>query len=529
MHKLFSLLCFSFLFAGLSAQKADVKWGSTLESETNVQRILAEKSGKFFALSARKNDLYLERYNSKTFKQEFSNKIILPELAGKEQSIEDIFYLQSHFILFASLYDKKLNTFSIHAYSFNSDGVMSNDSPELFSIEAESRLQAGKVEFHISMDSTRILLAHYGYFKKEKTQRITLVVLDENLKKVTEAKEEYPTKAEGELHVISNYTINNKGDIFFLHTQITPAKGKMPAMSAFKIVSFTPDGKHKKDFPIDLEGKRIDRLLFSFDVNENLLVSGFYETKNDKGRYSNTGVSGTFFMSIDQESGSEKSKIFQEFDKALLDNYYTPKQLTKPQLLPNNFVPREIIQKEDGGVICVFEQYTYVYSQTKGGGSIEETYYGDLLVININAEGKIKWIKIIAKHQMFVQFRPMLGIGSGPVTVGFQIKLKNDQSIYYSYLLAIKGDQIIFVFNDAPANKEIRLGRDSETLTKIKGAIPMMVTLTEGGDVSKKALLEAAGFDVIIRPRIAFQSSETRILIYGSKGDTDKFGVMNIE
>jgi hypothetical protein len=35
--------------------------------------------------------------------------------------------------------------------------------------------------------------------------------------------------------------------------------------------------------------------------------------------------------------------------------------------------------------------------------------------------------------------------------------------------------------------------------------------------------------DVIIRPRIALQTSESRILIYRSKKDEDKFGVMTIE
>jgi hypothetical protein len=107
--------------------------------------------------------------------------------------------------------------------------------------------------------------------------------------------------------------------------------------------------------------------------------------------------------------------------------------------------------------------------------------------------------------------------------------VKKDQTIYYSYLLGIKDDKIMVVFNDDPANARIRPAHETATLRKTKGAIPMQVTITESGEASKKTLFGAADTDVVIRPRISFQSSDTRILIYGSKGDPDKFGVITFE
>jgi hypothetical protein len=526
--KLFPLLVAVFLLTGLSAQKATVKWGAPLDLETTIQRFLAEENGKFFTLSGRKDDLYLERYNSITFKQEFSKKLEIPELEGKEQSIEAVVYLQSRFLLFTSLYDSKLNTFTVHAYSFNSEGVMSKDSPELFSIEAQSRAEGGDVSFLISEDSTRILVTHYAYFKKEKMQVITMTVLDEKLARVTQAKEEFPRKEDGQYHLISNYALNNFGEIFLLHMEITPAVKKVPSKTKYTILSFGVDGKRQKDFPIDLEGKRIDRLSFAFDVNQNLLVSGFYEAKAGNGIFKYSGISGTFFMSIDKNSGEEKAKSFKDFDKDVMESYYEPKQLEKGALLPANFVFREIIQKADGGVVSVYEQYSYSYS-SGNGQAVEVTFYGDLLVTNINPDGTIKWVKIIPKRQIFIQRKASVGLGVGFVSASYMFNIKSDQTIYYSYLIAITGDKISFVFNDDPANKDIQPAYDTEVLKKIKGAVPMMVTLTEGGEISKKTLFAATDFDIIIRPRIAFQSSDTRILIYGSKGDNDKFGVMTIE
>lgn len=526
------ILQLAFLLLAVSAfgQKTTVNWGPALESETSVYRFLAETGGKYFTLSGRRDDLYLERYNSKSFRQEFSKKLDVPKIDGKEQAIEALYYLNNKFVLFTSLYDNKGNSFSVRAYSISNDGVFDPKSKEVFSIEAESRAAAGDAGFYLSADSSKILVTHYAIFRKEKIQRATLRVYDASLNLTATGTEEFPTKENGEYVLLSNYAVNNDGEMFFLQTKITPAQKKEPMKSAHNIIMFGKDGKRLHDFPIDLEGKRVDRILFSFDVKQNLLVTGFYETKSGKGLMSYTGISGTFFMSIDKATGQEKAKSFQEFDKEIIESYFTPKQLAKNPnpALPNQFQPRQIIQKDDGGVVCIHEIYTYSYYQGNGGAT-ETFYYGDLLVTNINPDGTIKWVKLIPKRQLFVQRKTAIGIGGGMVTGAFMFDVKKDQTIYYSFLVGIKDDKIVLVFNDDPLNKDIRPAHESEVLKKTKGAVPMQVTITESGEVSKKALFEATDFDVVIRPRISFQASDTRILIYGSKGDTDKFGVLTIE
>jgi hypothetical protein len=530
MKKFLSLIVVLFLFSGLSAQKANVVWGPGLESETSVVRFLAEQNGKYFTLSGRKDNLYLERYNSVTFKQEFSKIMEVPKLNGKEQEIEGILFLQNKFFLFTSLYNNKLNTYTINAYSFNSEGVLDTEVHELLSIEANSTDESGSISFLISEDSTRIMMAHYAYIRKTDYERISMTVLDEKLAQVTKAQVEFPAEEDGFYTRISNYALNNLGEIYLLRMEVTAAVKKTPQKIVYTILSFDREGKRNRDFPIDLEGKRIDRLSFSFDTNQNLLVSGFYETKAKSGIFSYSGLTGTFFMSIDKKTGEEKARSFQDFDRELYESYYSPKQVEKMDalMLPTNFVPRQIVQKDDGGVVSVYEEYSYSYSQGQGG-AVEVTYYGNLLVTNINPDGTIKWVKIIPKRQMFIKRKPAIGIGVPGLSVSALISLKSDQTIYYSFLMAVTGDKIVFVFNDEPENQVIRPAYETEVMKRIKGTIPMMVSLTEAGELTKHALFEATDFDIIIRPRISFQASDTRILIYGSKGDTDKFGVLTVE
>lgn len=528
MKKLLLLAGIVILALPLFSQKANVTWGPAIESETNVYNFIAESNQHFFVLAGRKDDLYLESYKSNSFTQEFSKKLEVPKLNGKDQEIEALFFIKNKFLLFTSQYDGKANRFTSNAYQLNEKGEMNPTPTEILSVEANSRAEGGQIGFYLTGDSSHILSYHYALFRKENVQRLTMKVFDESLSAVTTATEDFPRRDGNESYYLSNVCANNDGEIYFMQAKYTPAVKKVPASTAYTIVSYGKDGKRKKDFPIDLEGKRIDRLLFSFDVKQNLLVTGFYETKSGKGLFGYMGISGTFFMSIDKETGAEKAKSFHDFDNELLESYFTPKQMAKSPKLPNQFLPRQIIQKDDGGLLCIHEQYSYSYTQSNGGAT-EVTYYGDLLVTNINPDGTIKWVKLVPKRQMFVQRKAAIGIGGPSASAAFMFNVKSNQTIYYSYLVAVKGDKVVLVFNDDPANQSIRPAHESEVLRKVKGSVPMMVTLTEGGELSKKPLFEAGDFDVIIRPRIALQSSDTRILIYGSKGDTDKFGVLTIE
>ncbi|HLG02989.1 MAG TPA: hypothetical protein VI731_05300, partial [Bacteroidia bacterium] len=157
-----------FLFLPVFAQKADVKWGSAINSETFVYDFLAESDGKFFTLSGRKDDLYLERYSSTNFTQDYSKELEVPELNGKKQDLEMICFLKDRFLLFTSLYDKKANLFTVSAYNVSREGMIAAKPKEILTLPAQSRNEGGEVEFVVAGDSTNILVVHRAYLKKEK-------------------------------------------------------------------------------------------------------------------------------------------------------------------------------------------------------------------------------------------------------------------------------------------------------------------------------------------------------------------------
>jgi hypothetical protein len=258
-----------------SGQKIAVSWGTELETETNVYSFLAEKNGWFFTLTGHKDEMFIERYSCSTLTQDFSKQLVLPKVDEKEQTLEAIHFVKDRFMLFTSLFETGQGRLAVYAYTMDMNGKLCHYRQDIAFFPAASRAEAGELGFYLSDDSTRVLVSHTARPEKGKILRVTLKLIDENMQTVTAAKEEFAASEEDESYSISNYSVNNAGEIFFLETMSAPASRKGPAKQRTVIVMFGADGKRGRDFPIGLEGKRIDQLLFSFDVAQNLVVCGF--------------------------------------------------------------------------------------------------------------------------------------------------------------------------------------------------------------------------------------------------------------
>jgi hypothetical protein len=194
-----------------------------------------------------------------------------------------------------------------------------------------------------------------------------------------------------------------------------------------------------------------------------------------------------------------------------------------------NSKPGKVIQRENGGYVIIYEEFNVQYNQGPNGASSQMYYYGDLLVVNIDSEGNIAWVKMIPKRQYFIRKQGPLGVGIGPVMLSTSVNLNSDESIYYSYNVVVKEDHIVILYNDLPANAQVKNPRDIKILKKIKGTVPMVAVLNESGEMTKKTLTEVAGMEVNLCPRISLSLDQNHLLIYGSKGSDYKIGTLTVE
>ena len=171
----------------------------------------------------------------------------------------------------------------------------------------------------------------------------------------------------------------------------------------------------------------------------------------------------------------------------------------------------------------------YTMTVTVNRSSRNTTWqHGPIVAANINPSGEIDWVKAVPKMQVYTKVEPAIGLGAGGGGVwfgfNFWLNLSKDQTVYHSYLLAVKEDKLYFIYNDHPKNIEVKHMRDTKILGGYKGSVPVTMVVDGDGNISKEILMEKDRSEVVLRPGIKFQEDYGDIIIYGSRRNKDKFG-----
>jgi hypothetical protein len=517
-----------------SAQQANFKWGEQLDKEATITTFLGSGSGNVYAIVSRKDDLFLDGYAENTFRKKFSTKLEFPDVNGANQNLEAVMKVNEKFVVFTSYYLRKEKTFHVDAYSISDKGVLNRNSTGVIEIEVENRSEAGNVDFEFSSDSTAILVTQFFVSRKTKEQTLRLFIVNDALKITAQGEQTFPTK-EGKTYTTLGRAIMGKSlDIYIPEIKTTPAAKGKPLQVEYSILHF--DQACKLQSPINIkagsEEKRVTKIGLFFDSKQRLVVLGTYDDATEAKKFNGMMFSGFFMKRIDPVSGEELTSADTPLTPEIIEAYYSPKQVEKrdPRVLSNSFRPDLIIERPDGGTVCIFEEYTYQYSEGQQG-SVEMHYYGDLLVMDIAPDGKTNWLKYVPKRQYFMQQKPRIGIGVGFITVSTKVAFKPNESVYLSYIATLTDDgNLVFVYNDDPDNEKAMLPREVKLVNKIKETVPSLAVLHTDGSLTKKLLSSTpVNGDIRLRPRVTYHLDGQHILIYGSRKEQDFIGVMTIE
>lgn len=531
-----TLLLLIYSHSALLSQKISIDWSEPLETNTSVASFISEKGDRIYTFSERKNNYYLECYNNNSFSQVFSTKLEVPRIQNKVQEIEKLIFLENQFTLFTSFYSKWDKTFHLNAYKINNSGAIDSKPVELIQIIVEDKNEIGKIDFDIANDSTHILVHHYHYDKKNSQHYLNLFILDAYLNIISSSKETFARKQDGVYTNLIDCRIANNQDIYFSLVKYTPLTAKSNLQLNCYILRYAPSGEKLGTYPVELDStKRITSIHMCFDKKQQLLIYGTFDDQSTDSTFSGNSFTGMFIKRMNPLTGEIIAFSDKKFDAKEISTFYTEKQhkYGGTSMLPNRFYPKTIIEKQDGGIVLVYEDYYYRYYPGPNGMASEEYYYGDLIVVDFTADNQIDWMKIIPKRQSYLRKQGPLGAGFGPVMVSKNIYLNSDEAVYYSYLAINKDGKLFIIFNDISENLSVRLPKDAKMVSKIKYAEPVVIAIAEDGTMTKKILLEqnelTENEEINIRPKISFQVNNNRILIYGSKGGDEKIGVISIE
>jgi hypothetical protein len=514
----------------LTGQNVNIQWGAPLETSVKVASFMACKEGKIYTLSVKKDDYYIECFDQNNYNKIFSTKLEIPRIVNKKQEIEEIIFQGNQFVIFTSYYERSDKKFRLNAYSINMQGVINTKPTELVRLEAEGKNDIGNIFFRFSPDSASILITHVFTSPKTKENHLEFFILDHALNIISHTDNIINRSTGDAINILLDCYINNNKEIFIPELQLTTPTETRDTRLQYSIIKYSQDGKESARFPVELDSRKITSLTLQFHTNGDLLLYGHCHNNPEKKDFYNRAYNGTFFIAMNSQSGDVKSISTHDFATELFNNYYQTKQTKNGPIKYFGVIsrPGKVIQRDNGGYVIVYEEFNIRYNQGPNGQASQEYYYGDLLVVNIDPKGEIVWVKMVPKRQYFIRKQGPLGIGFGPLMLSTTVNLNTDESIYYSYNVMVKDDQVIIIYNDLPANAEVKIPRDIKILKKIKGTVPVVAILNDAGEMRKKTLTDIAGAQVNLCPRISLTIDQNKLLIYGSKGSQYKIGTLSV-
>jgi hypothetical protein len=532
MNNLLALLMLFFCSFQVFSQDVAVKWGKEhqIPKKTYLKKIIGEDQNGIFllrTLSETRNktgELILERYAADGISLIYSNKLSVAKVNGENVRFEQIFYLHGQLVLFTSYYDKTEGYNAIYVQYLDETGKGISEVRMINTINAHQKRNIGKFEIALSQDSSKILICSNEPFVKYANEKIHYQVIDsKNLNPLWSNAFELPYNGR-ELH-ISNHIVDHQGNVHML-AKVTRKieKDRSQANYFFTIISYIWQEDAVKEYEVSLKDKSVSDIAFKLSPAGDLIAAGFYSnTTHGQSNANSTSfgfnsmalqeqkslVAGTFFLKIEYGSHKVVSRGIKQFDKNFLKEFMSEKNVDRGRELYSYLIDHLII-REDGGAILVGEQYfsrmVCNYDPRTGIRSCNyHYYYNDIVVVNINPDGSIRWTKKIPKLQHSI----------------------NDGGFYSSYILGYDKESLFVVFNENLKNMMLKDENRMKYMNNPRKAIVALVTINQNGNMKKTPLFAAKDQKVIVRPKIFNQVSQNSAIIYGQRKKSYKLGRMN--
>lgn len=499
-------------FAQSKSKDVKIKWAEQSKSKSrfaDINRFFRIGEDYFAYKSERKGFFsplvpFIEKYNGDL---KYVSNTTLPKKNFPDGRVfESILDSDNKIFVFSSLLDNKANTKTIYFQTINpKTNKINNDLTKLTTIEVDKKAKRINYDVYRSEDEKKlVVVVHYPIFTfKETQEKFGVFVYNSDMKKLWEI-EEYTMKYTDKEYTLEKFIVSNEGDIYTMGSRYVKNKearsSGRSAHDAFELTTFTEKGKTIRSFPIKFKNYYIND--FDILVNDNgmLAGAGFYSNDN-KG-----SGEGAFIFTIDPENGELKEFKNKEFSLEFLkegQRLKTQKKIDrktkkgKDQELPNLDV-REIVFCKDGSYRLIGEQYLYyvtTYVDANGNvRSVSHYVYGDIIVVNIDANKEITWFSKIPKYQHST----------------------NDGGFYSSYALGEVKGKLVFLFNDHIDNliafKE-KKGYRNYSLKKKKGIV-VAATITKTGESNRELVYTLEEDQAYLRPKAGMQINENELVVF---------------
>lgn len=522
MKKLISLLSFAILISTAIAQlpqtqKVEVKWGDAFKGKNTIySKVLKTKGTEIYVLKFIKNETFIEVIDDQL--NSIREMKISEEMKGEKLTYEGLVAFQDNFIILGSFMDKKAKTNSLYYSTINEIGAQSN-WVELVSMDYLQKRKSGSFSYDISQDSSKFMLYYNVPFEdKEAPEKFGFLVLDEELKTIWQ--KDIELSFNESLFNVKNFEVDDEGNAYILGKEYAAKEDRVKRAPNYKyhILSYKNEGLDYKDYEITLENKFITDITFGF-ANNNIACAGFF---SEKGTFS---IRGTFYILIDSESQKVLTSTYKDFDDDFLVQDLKEKQQEKAKkkaekkdkaLEAYEFDLKDFIIHADGGVTMLAEQFyirVVTTTYTDGNGNTRTTthyhyYYNDIIIVDINSDGKINWTSKIDKYQHSV----------------------DDGGYRSSYALMIGDDKLHMIYNMQARHVYEKDEKKELTKEEKKAYLTLFVTIDKDGKIEEEILIDNRQEETFVIPKLCEEFGDNQMFLFTQRGPkTKKLGTLTLK
>ena len=447
-----------------------------------------------------------------------------------QMTLEKVEFRNDEILLFTTFNNKRDKKHYLFLRHINKESLQPTGEPlkvAEINYTGHKKWNIGSYHFKMSRDDSKLLVYYNLPYDSEAYEKFGLHVFDEKNKQIWTKKIQLPEK-ENEF-AIGDFTVDNWGDVHLIGRKISRSKKtikkgfiiqRLKEVTEYsyqpEILSLKSQGRNFKRFKIDIGDKNIADMEITVNNHREILCSGYYTAPNE------FGIAGAFYLRIDILTRKIKKQSFIKFGQDILTQDLSPKERKKLEKNPNSKAPqlsrykvKELVLRGDGGVILIGQQeYEYITTSThtdQNGNTYTTTTYhyisNDILVVNISPDGEIDWAKKIPKRQ----------------------HTTNDRGFYSSYYLVVTPTKLNFIFNDHIKNIEAPVEGIVRQFSGGKYGAVAIASLDSKGKYKKELLFRSKDIKTIIRPKVCFQQSNTKTMLYGRKRKSYQFAILEFK
>ena len=525
---LFALL----LLATAATGQAKLEWGEDFREPGNsvLTEILHVDDDHFYTLRVQarrdisnESKVYLEKYRRERMSLSRSEEIDM-SYKKKVRRFEEILVTKGGKMhLLTSFQNRARETSYLFRQELRARSLAPGRSLDMvLDVPGANGETAGPFAVRISPDSSKVVLM--GDVGNETTPdgALRFATVDADFQPLQSWSEKPISETAG--FQVEEFQVDNAGNVYLLGLTNLGKKRRRrqgPADYFYSLRVHPADGSAARSFKFRVPNVFLSDLTFRPARDGKLVVAGFYSET------ATFNVRGSAYFRLDPTTMEIEAQQISEFDLEFRAAFLSERQARRASRdaeraeaieLPNLSLDH-LVLRSDGGALLIAERFFVQridYNNNFGGwdpvwgwNTWNRRYYNDvdynfvyedIFVINIRPDGTVEWANNIAKRQESI----------------------DDGGYFSSYVHAVTGTGIHFIFNDDPVNFS---GTDNlRTYTPNRGGVIALATVDRDGNITAQPLGETREAGVVTRPKVCKQSGRNTLLLYGERGRKFRFG-----